>query len=381
MPARDSMTRGVTERLTRLERATDQLASDLRTLRQLAIQDHASALNKIRYLTEKVLHRLCSEHHVSWGEREPTLENMIGPLVAHGVVPRNVALHVRTIQSNASPGSHYQAQPLSVAHVEIATLALIEFLEWALEQPQEETPAAQERAAATPPRARRTRWIVPSAAALIVVAAVLFTVQRDRPPPARPAAAPANPGAAGDAPAARESVAGVMLRRSVGGPPLDEDSGVLRQGETINVAFERGSGSPRYLVVVDGTGKASVNDLDALERKDWDGSWDVDEAPSETFLLLVVPQALADPAALADAIDRLQLRPTLPPRSNLVWSNGTWQIITAKSTMRGLRQSTPEAEGWPDRLLAALRVHAPGARVDGRTLPVAEPRSEPGAGS
>jgi len=376
------MTRGVTERLARLERATDQLASDLRTLRQLSLQDHASALNKIRYLTEKVLHRLCSEHRVSWGEREPTLENMIGPLVAHGVVPRNVALHVRTIQSNASPGSHYQAQPLSVAHVEIATLALIEFLEWALEQ-SDETPHAETlRATAPPPRDRRIPWVVVSTVGLVVVAGFLFMVWRDEPPRALPAAATLNTGAAaGDASIGRREIPGLVLRRSVDGLPLDEDSGVLRRGETINVAFEAGSGSPRYLVVVDGRGKAAVNDLDALERRGWDGSWDVDDAPSETFLLLVVPQPLVDPAALEAAIDRLQLRPTLPPRSNLVWSNSTWEINTAKSTMRGLRQAAPEAERWPDRLLAALRVHAPGARIEGRTLPVVEPSSERDAAS
>jgi len=53
---------------------------------------------------------------VGWGKAEPTLENMLGPLVAHGVIPRNIAVHLRTIQANASPGSHFQTDPLSDAH-------------------------------------------------------------------------------------------------------------------------------------------------------------------------------------------------------------------------------------------------------------------------
>jgi hypothetical protein len=56
---------------------------------------------------------------------------MLGPLVAANVVPKSTAIHVRTIQAYASPGSHYQEQPLSVSHLNIAVQALIEFLGWA----------------------------------------------------------------------------------------------------------------------------------------------------------------------------------------------------------------------------------------------------------
>lgn len=55
---------------------------------------------------------------------------MIGPLVAGGYIPKNVAIHVRTIQANSSAGSHYQEFELTKSHVTIAQSALIEFLNW-----------------------------------------------------------------------------------------------------------------------------------------------------------------------------------------------------------------------------------------------------------
>ncbi len=118
------------KRLKRLEVQVAYLSSDLQVLRTLVGHDYGSALNKIRYLTEKVLHRLCKTNEVSWGKGEPTVENMIGPLVARKVIPRNVSIHIRTIQTNASPGSHYQEAPLSVTHVHVAQMALLDFLEW-----------------------------------------------------------------------------------------------------------------------------------------------------------------------------------------------------------------------------------------------------------
>src|SRR5258706_16232876 len=111
---------GTEDRLRTLETRVGELSSDLRVLRTLVEQDHASALNKIRYVTEKVLHKLCQEHAITWGNSEPTVENMIGPLIAKKVIPKNVALHVRTIQTNASPGSHYQETPLTATHVQLA---------------------------------------------------------------------------------------------------------------------------------------------------------------------------------------------------------------------------------------------------------------------
>ena len=148
------------DRILRIETAIAEIGGELRKLRQLAGIDHGSALNKVRYVTEMVLRRLCEEHGVSWGKGDPTIESMVGPLVANGFVPRNVAIHVRTIQANASPGSHFQSDPLSNAHVQIAQLALIDLLEWHYRQRGQlgDEPArapAPPRPAAAAPRGRR----------------------------------------------------------------------------------------------------------------------------------------------------------------------------------------------------------------------------------
>jgi tetratricopeptide (TPR) repeat protein len=120
----------IDDRILRIETTIAEIGGELRKLRQLAGIDHGSALNKVRYVTEMVLRRLCEERAVSWGKGDPTIESMVGPLVAHGCMPRNVSIHVRTIQANASPGSHFQSDPLSNAHVQIAQLALVDLLEW-----------------------------------------------------------------------------------------------------------------------------------------------------------------------------------------------------------------------------------------------------------
>ena len=106
------------------------LAENLRALDDLLDRDVPSALNKARFITEKVLHRLCVGRGVSWGDAEPTLERMVGPLVASGALPKNVAVQVRTVQSNVNFGSHFQEAPPSAAHLRIATAALTEFLGW-----------------------------------------------------------------------------------------------------------------------------------------------------------------------------------------------------------------------------------------------------------
>ena len=38
--------------------------------------------------------------------------------------------NIGTVQTNASPGSHYQETPLTAAHAQIARVALVEVLEW-----------------------------------------------------------------------------------------------------------------------------------------------------------------------------------------------------------------------------------------------------------
>ncbi|MCF7859602.1 MAG: hypothetical protein K9N07_09845 [Candidatus Cloacimonetes bacterium] len=120
----------IEQRLQLLEQKLDGFESDIRLLCTLSRQDEHSALNKIRYITEKVLRMLCIENNISWGEAEPTLERMIGPLIKNGIIPKNISIHVRSIQNYSNPGSHFQEISLSSRHLEIGQMALIEFLEW-----------------------------------------------------------------------------------------------------------------------------------------------------------------------------------------------------------------------------------------------------------
>jgi hypothetical protein len=122
-------------RTRRLRERLPALAGDLEILEQLVDRDVPSALNKVRFITEKILYHLCVRGDVTWGRAKPTLERMVGPLVSAGVVPKNIAIYIRIIQANASPGSHYQETPLSDANVRIARDALLEFLEWAATAP------------------------------------------------------------------------------------------------------------------------------------------------------------------------------------------------------------------------------------------------------
>jgi hypothetical protein len=117
-------------RLEELQRSVAEVAEDLRALEQVWEVDVPSSLNKIRYIAEKILYGLCECGNVSWGQAQPTLERMLGPLVASGGLPKNVAIHVRTIQTYTSPGSHYQESALSEPHASIAQQALLEFLHW-----------------------------------------------------------------------------------------------------------------------------------------------------------------------------------------------------------------------------------------------------------
>lgn len=178
----------IEERIRLLEEHVDSYRDDLRVLRTLVEHDHSSALNKIRYITEKVLHQLCTDHDVSWGKTHPTLERMLGPLVANDVIPRNIAIHVRTIQTNASPGSHYQESALTSTHVHIAQVALVDFLEWQANQRPSLVGVIPDRHA-KPVRAVRRRsglWIAAAigSGAVLVAVAVLLAVQGDGDPAA-----------------------------------------------------------------------------------------------------------------------------------------------------------------------------------------------------
>jgi two-component system response regulator AtoC len=119
--------------LRQLQTEAPDLAADLANLERAMPGDIPGSLYKIRYLTERILRQLCSQQHVSWGKDEPTLGSMIGPLIFSGCVPRNMSIHVRTIQTIANAGAHFQESPLSERHLAIALAALIPFLQWATE--------------------------------------------------------------------------------------------------------------------------------------------------------------------------------------------------------------------------------------------------------
>jgi tetratricopeptide (TPR) repeat protein len=185
---------GTEDRLRTLETRVGELSSDLRVLRTLVEQDHASALNKIRYVTEKVLHELCKRESVTWGNSEPTVENMIGPLIAKKVIPKNVALHVRTIQTNASPGSHFQESPLTATHVQLAQIALIDVLEWYYKVDSSPGAPASAAVAPAPPVARpipRAWFVIVGIGAVVLIAALGFSfywISRTGTPPDAPVA-------------------------------------------------------------------------------------------------------------------------------------------------------------------------------------------------
>jgi hypothetical protein len=120
----------VAKRIEELQPRLPSLAEDLGELAKLIGFSITGALNKARIITEKVLHGLCQQKGMSWGQAEPTLERMIGPLVSASHIPKNVAIHVRTIQGYTSRGSHYLESALTGCHLDIAVRALIEFLDW-----------------------------------------------------------------------------------------------------------------------------------------------------------------------------------------------------------------------------------------------------------
>lgn len=121
----------IESKLQHFEQQLQQLAEDLDVLQQLnSIKDTNTQLNKIRYISEAILHNLCMEHNIGWGKAEPTLERMVGPLRAANILPSPIVSLFRSIQSTTSPGSHYQKDKLTDSHSQIALLALVDILEW-----------------------------------------------------------------------------------------------------------------------------------------------------------------------------------------------------------------------------------------------------------
>jgi hypothetical protein len=201
--------------IQQLKQKVSDLSDDLDALEALLDVDIPSSLNKIRFITEKVLQRLCKKHAVSWGQAEPTLERMIGPLVAAECIPKAIALHVRTIQTNTSPGSHYQDVPLSPSHVAIAQNALVEFLQWYYEQSEGKppTPELKKPAAGALRAPRRPLWLAAVAALCLLcvgLVALLILNRRQEIVPAgkhEPGPARSEPETLGKAPETKPAVA------------------------------------------------------------------------------------------------------------------------------------------------------------------------------
>jgi hypothetical protein len=172
--------------IARLKKRSQAFSADLTALETLIdIRDSHSALNKTRFITERVLLTLCQRHAVTWGDAAPTLERMAGALIARRIIPADISPFVRTIQSHTSPGSHYQPRRLSADHVNMATSALVHTLDWYLDLPAPESEMRSDAAdggrgaqADAPPRRARSPWLVGAVIASGVgVVAVVLAVQ------------------------------------------------------------------------------------------------------------------------------------------------------------------------------------------------------------
>jgi len=125
------------QRLEHIEPYLAQFHPDFQSLKRLVqLQDTPALLNKIRYITERILYTLCKQHEISWGKGEPRMDRMLGPLRAAKILPAPIFAHFRTIQNLSNPGSHFQEDQLNDSHTEIAQLALLEVLEWYAQQLQ-----------------------------------------------------------------------------------------------------------------------------------------------------------------------------------------------------------------------------------------------------
>lgn len=189
--------------LTGLRGKLPDLDDDLRLLADLYEQSGASArestLAKARTIVDKVLKALCEKHDVSWGKQNPTIENMIGPLVAAKVIPGLIAAHVRTVQSYGNLAAHGEA--VTAEHVELGVKALVAFLQWhAGDAP--ETPVPLPRATV---RSRRVPIALAASAVLAgTIGVAIVSLKGDKSPPAARSApevvtAQADAGVAADA--------------------------------------------------------------------------------------------------------------------------------------------------------------------------------------
>lgn len=343
----------IDQRIQRLEERIAYLSADLAMLRTLVGRDDQSALNKIRYVTEKILHRLCKNHDVTWGKGEPTLERMIGPLTAREVIPKNVVIHVRTIQTNASPGSHYQENSLSYTHVHVAQVALLEFVEWYYRQEEHgelpplpllaapSQPMAGAPVQAPPPPVGKSRAGFIAAGLLggvLLVVATYAVLLLGRDPEAR---------------------SGVVLGVELGG----EDIPLARW------ALERHLSPVAEAVVADATGSRETWLLDGKLDEDGEFSWVGVRDPDGSL-----PDEERG-AALSAARGQLIALPPVPWSGGLTLRIGTalegaesWADITGAVPLDGA--PLPAVDGWSDRnrqeLAEALLSELPPAYFHGQ---------------
>jgi hypothetical protein len=239
------------------------LAADLDALEALLDVDVPSSLNKIRFITERVLAELCARHQVTWGQAEPTLERMLGPLKAAKVIPKNVAVHVSTIQVNTSPGSHFQESALAGSHVEIAQAALVEFLEWHARQ----TKGVTEPPPLPPPRPGKRMLVAIAVGAILAALAVAVGLAVGwRPEPLT---------------ATLQMHVWKREEKSRSLELRDPDAVPLRAGDLIRIDASANRPAYLYLVNLDSTGKA-------LPLYPWrDGDWRKrrEERPLQTLSL------------------------------------------------------------------------------------------------
>lgn len=144
----------IVSRIEQLAGRNAELATDLRKIEQLAPLDVQSSLNLIRRICEAHLLALCKRTETSWGDAQPTLERMIGPLIAKKHVPSGIAAHVRTVQAITSPASHHQADEFGGDHLDVAVRALLNVLQSASSLVSGTAPPLRDR--------RRAPWIAAS---------------------------------------------------------------------------------------------------------------------------------------------------------------------------------------------------------------------------
>lgn len=127
----------------------------------------------------------------------------------------------------------------------------------------------------------------------------------------------------------------------------------------------------RYILWIGGNGSVKViSEAKQLYPDTEDDSWwyYAETEPTETFLLLVVEQPLAqDGKLLAKEIEALSLGPKIPREKQHHWQNNTWQTITCRFIPRD--PFPPRITDWPDKVCKLLQER--NIAFEGRTFFVA----------